>query len=80
MAPLHELIIVDHPEGAKVVLVSDEALVQTQVGPDGVLYTFEWSPLKEDEEWEEADSNLQHHHETGEEGKRKRRRSVNKND
>ena len=36
--PLHELCVVDHPEGAKVVLVADEALVQRQVRADRVLY------------------------------------------
>lgn len=38
MPPLHELCVVDHPEGAEVVLVADEALVQGEVGADRVLY------------------------------------------
>ena len=37
MPPFHELVIVDHPEGPKVVLVSHEAFVQGQVGPYCVL-------------------------------------------
>ena len=37
MPPLHELRVVDHPEGAEVVFVADEALVQRQVGADRVL-------------------------------------------
>ena len=41
MAPLHELCVVDHPEGAEVVLVADEALVQRQVRADRVLYSVE---------------------------------------
>ena len=37
--PLHEFVVVDHPEGAEVVLVAHEALVQAQVGADRVLYS-----------------------------------------
>ena len=37
MTPLHELCVVDHPEGAEVVLVPHEALVQRQVRADRVL-------------------------------------------
>ena len=37
MPPFHELVIVDHPEGPKVVLVTHEAFVQGQVGPYCVL-------------------------------------------
>ena len=37
MPPLHEFFIVDSPEGAKVVLNADEALVQRQIRADRVL-------------------------------------------
>ncbi len=40
VSPLHELRVVHHPEGAEVVLVADETLVQWQVGADRVLYRF----------------------------------------
>ena len=35
--PFHELVIVDHPERPKVVLISHEAFVQGQVGPYCIL-------------------------------------------
>ena len=34
----HELRVINHPEGAEIVFVSDEALVQRQIGADGVLH------------------------------------------
>ena len=37
MAPLDELHVVHHPEAAEVVLIAHEALVQGQVGADGIL-------------------------------------------
>lgn len=37
VAPLQELVIVHHPKRAEIVFVPDEALVQRQVRPDGVL-------------------------------------------
>ena len=37
--PLHELVVIDHPEGAEVVLVADEALVKREVRSNRVLYT-----------------------------------------
>lgn len=37
VAPLDELHVVHHPEAAEVVLVAHEALVQGQVGADGIL-------------------------------------------
>lgn len=37
VAPLDELHVVHHPEAAEVVLIAHEALVQGQVGADGIL-------------------------------------------
>ena len=37
VSPFHELVIVDHPERPKVVLISHEAFVQGQVSPYCVL-------------------------------------------
>ena len=37
MSPLDELRVVHHPEAAEVVLVAHEALVQGQVGANGIL-------------------------------------------
>ena len=37
MSSFYELGIVHHPEAAKVVLITDKALVQGQVGADGIL-------------------------------------------
>lgn len=38
MSPLDELRVVHHPEAAEVVLVAHEALVQGQVGANGILH------------------------------------------
>jgi hypothetical protein len=39
VTPLHKLCVVDHPERAKVILVAYKALVQREVGADGILDT-----------------------------------------
>lgn len=37
MAPLNELIVVDHPEGSEIIFVAHKAFVQRQIGANCVL-------------------------------------------